>query len=535
MVLKETMKLLFSILIDSTFKVISDGFPWIIAILFFYLYTSANNYYFYSILVAAPIAALALFHLRLGNKKLTHVKKHDISVHLASMIFILLFSAAKDLVIFQAVLISTPPAIVTKEFVEKYLGHTRKNFEFTTAIAINSGTAIGLISCFLYLNYFTDRSELLENIIFCLMAVRLILTYTHQLSTLILKFPLISATKTIYLFRKSILWDSQFYKSQLHGINRHFPFLHYLMVGYWKGDRSSKHFNINNYISKNPDLTKYNGPKLFHAIIHGINEQRMYSEPDNYCDKDKILLLNHDKSHSLTPISLHIHAYYDEELWHIIEKVKDIKIIDEVIITIPFDSKVSDLSEMEVQSLLGKKSKKEIIRCENKGANIYPFLKLVNENKISNQVVCHLHTKRSPHLAFGKDWFTFLIDSLLPSECVVEQYSQAFSNDPRLGLLIPKYYKHLPNQPNHGRNKSKLTKLMQEYRINQLNVEDYPCGAMFWARKEIFYELSDIVKAPVFTNGTLSEDANLEHVIERFIGYLPKKYGKITRFVNHEN
>jgi len=270
-----------------------------------------------------------------------------------------------------------------------------------------------------------------------------------------------------------------------------------------------------------------------HGTRSSKNFKRTKSDSNNYCDEDKILLMNHGKFNIPIPISLHIHAYYDEELLYIVEKAKDIEIIDEVLITIPFDSKVSEFSETEALRLLKSKPKKEVIKCGNKGANIYPFLELINENKITNQVVCHLHTKRSPHLAFGKDWFVFLIDSLLPSESRVEQYSHEFFNDLRLGLLIPMYYKDIPNQPNHGKNKLALNKLMQQYQINQKNVADYPCGSMFWARKEILYEFSDIIKTNDFTNGGLSLDGNLEHAIERFIGYLPSKYGKITRFVSH--
>ena len=529
------MKALISIFVDSVFKVISDGFPWIIALLSIYVYTSPKSQYLYANLIVAAIALLVLFQLKSKNKIKTNLRKHSILVHLASISLILIFLITKDYIIFQAVLISIPPAIIVKELADKYLNYKFDNFDLTTTTAINSGTVIGLIFCFLYLNNFKDNSSLIEKLIIGLMAIRMILTYSHQLSALTLKSSLISTIKTIYLFRKSILWDSQFYKNQIDGINRYFPFLHYLMVGYWEGARTSKTFNLSNYIFDNPDLCDYNGSKLFHAVLHGIKEQRIKSDIYNYCYEDKILLINHEKNNILTPISLHIHAYYDEELRYIIEKVKEIDIIDEVIITIPFDSKVSEFSEIEVLKLLENKSKKELIKIKNKGANFYPFLKLINESKITNQVVCHLHTKRSPHLSFGKDWFIFLIDSLLPSESKVEQYSRAFSNDPRLGLLIPKYYKDLPNQPDLGKNKLEVYKLMQRYQVHQKNVCDYPCGGMFFARKEIFHQFSNIVKAPNFTNGALSADGNFEHAIERFIGHLPNKYGKITRFVNHGN
>lgn len=529
------MKLLISVFVDSVFKVISDGFPWIIALLSIYVYTSPKNYYLYAALIVAAIAVLVLFQLKSRNKIETNLKKHNILVYIASIFLILAFLITQDYSIFQAALISIPPAIITKELVEKYLDYKFDKFDFTTTTAINSGTSIGLIFCFIYLNNFTDRSSLIEKMIMSLMAVRMILTYSHQLSVSTLKSSLTSTIKTTYLFRKSILWDRQFYKNQLDGINRHFPFLHYLLVGYWKGARSSQNFHIGNYIFDNQDLCNYNGPKLFHAIIHGIKEQRIKSNINNYCDEDKILLINNEKINILTPISLHIHAYYDEELKYIIEKAKDIEIIDEVIITIPFDSKVSEFSEIEALELLKNKPKKEIIKIKNKGANIYPFLKLINESKITNQVVCHLHTKRSQHLAFGKDWFIFLIDSLLPSESKVEQYSRAFSFDPRLGLLIPMYYKDMPNQPNHGKNKQKVRQLMRRYQVHQKRVYDYPCGGMFFARKEIFNQFSNIVKEPNFTNGALSVDGNFEHAIERFIGYLPSKYGKITRFVSHED
>ena len=101
-------------------------------------------------------------------------------------------------------------------------------------------------------------------------------------------------------------------------------------------------------------------------------------------------------------IAIQIHVFYEEILPRIINKINNIPFkYDLYISTISKDKKDS------IEKCLQKSnaSKYEIKIYENKGRDVYPFLRQMKSHYKNYKYICHLHTKKSAHKTnLGSNW-----------------------------------------------------------------------------------------------------------------------------------
>src|SRR5205807_3737545 len=97
-------------------------------------------------------------------------------------------------------------------------------------------------------------------------------------------------------------------------------------------------------------------------------------------------------------------------------------------------------------------------------------------------LVCKLHTKRSPHLSDGDAWRRALIAGVLGSPALIDQIVDNFSADPDVGIVVAEgqIYKGVGQWTG---NKRWLDQLLPRIGIST-DIEDksFPGGSIFWIR-----------------------------------------------------
>jgi len=216
-----------------------------------------------------------------------------------------------------------------------------------------------------------------------------------------------------------------------------------------------------------------------------------------------------------------LHLYYPE-LWDEIAKyLKTLGPRFSLFVTIPHEVGVSD------QDILDRFPSAQILRCENRGRDIAPFLQVLKAiSPLGFKYVCKIHTKRSRHRVDGVKWRQDLLEKLLGSPAVVAEAKAAFDRDPRLGLLAPKDHV-IPSSFYWGSNKANVEVLALR---SGLRFDDtafsFAAGSMFWFRPEAFEPLVALdLSVDDFAPEQGQVDGTLAHAMERFFGMLVAQTG----------
>src|SRR5439155_21723677 len=106
----------------------------------------------------------------------------------------------------------------------------------------------------------------------------------------------------------------------------------------------------------------------------------------------------------------------------------------------PFDlfvSLVKDRSDHVRASIVEAFPNAYVFDFENRGRDIGPFLVLLQSGVLFQyELVCKLHTKRSPHREDGDEWRAALINGILGSSRQIELIISSFRSDPDLGMVV---------------------------------------------------------------------------------------------------
>ncbi|MEO6091866.1 MAG: rhamnan synthesis F family protein [Novosphingobium sp.] len=150
----------------------------------------------------------------------------------------------------------------------------------------------------------------------------------------------------------------------------------------------------------------------------------------------------------------------------------------------------------------------ETVLIENKGRDIGPFLDHAVDHASDGDVICHVHTKKSPELTggYGEKWRKSLFGALLTQTAV-----DAFA-DARLGLLFPDSSRSV----GWGKNRPFCEKIAAN--LNQgLNPHPgpIPAGNMFFARVEVARAMRDATGGMDWPREPVPYDGSVLHAIER--------------------
>ncbi|GBG96551.1 rhamnan synthesis F family protein [Lactococcus termiticola] len=240
-------------------------------------------------------------------------------------------------------------------------------------------------------------------------------------------------------------------------------------------------------------------------------------------------------------IAVHLHVFYPELLADFLEAFGEFSFAYDLFLTTNTDEKEAMIKkELEERAV-----KAEVIRTENFGRDVMPFLALRDQLR-QYDIVGHFHTKRSLEAAFfaGESWRTELMDMLLkPADNIMRN----FEARPDLGIVIadmPSFFRLNKIVDPDNENKkiapylNNLWERMGLGDIRKVNFHDFSTytmsyGTFFWAKTEVIEPLFAVeIKPSEIPPEPLPQNTML-HAIERILVYMA--WGKDMDFAISKN
>ena len=166
-----------------------------------------------------------------------------------------------------------------------------------------------------------------------------------------------------------------------------------------------------------------------------------------------------------------------------------------------------------------------IMLVENRGRDIYPFIKILKFIiSLDYKILCKIHGKKSVYRNDGDVIRGELIKGLIGTHASVEELINAFNENPKLGLMLPR--KYLLNHTDL--NMTFDHKLVGEL-SNQLEIifsyDQFPAGSMYWVRPQAIIQLLKLSSGKNFELESGLVDGTAAHGVERLIANLVKSNG----------
>lgn len=236
-------------------------------------------------------------------------------------------------------------------------------------------------------------------------------------------------------------------------------------------------------------------------------------------------------------VAVTIHAFHLDLLDELLERVRWIPGRVSVFVTTNEIDQIGHIDE-RITAVVGDVPR-AVRFTPNAGRNFGPLLAGLDHDLRANDVVLHLHTKKS--LASGseqREWRHHLLDGLLPSPAGAQAIVSALATDDApdadfvdaiadrparpIGLIHTTTWPGLPTFANHWLgNRGLGEQLFSALGLDPADASgwlDYPVGGMFWARTDTLVPLLDLtIQFAEFGEELGQTDRTLAHAIERVI------------------
>jgi lipopolysaccharide biosynthesis protein len=313
--------------------------------------------------------------------------------------------------------------------------------------------------------------------------------------------------------------------------------LHYLREGARKGRDPHAFFDTDWYLASNPDVAAAGINPLVHYLRSGAAEGRapnptLQSVFARSAEQRMVSTTPHRVSvpdlfevRGLVPrgsIAIVLHLYYPDlwiEMREAIERIRQ-----------PFDlfvSLVKGSSEHMRPRIKQAFPNAHVFDFENRGRDIGPFLVLLQSGLLFQyELICKLHTKRSPHREDGSEWRGALISGVLGNPTQIDHIVSSFRSDPDIGMVVADgniYRGH----HHWASNEPILAKLLSRIGISP-DVRDraFPGGSIFWIRPLLLRTLEGAgIRIEDFEPEPVQEDGSLPHAVERMFGLICEDAG----------
>ncbi len=158
-----------------------------------------------------------------------------------------------------------------------------------------------------------------------------------------------------------------------------------------------------------------------------------------------------------------------------------------------------------------------VVSAPNRGRDIAPFLWQARAAVDAGaELICKVHTKRSPHRSDGEQWRKDLYAKLLGGQYPVRSVVQAFARNAALGLLTAEGHV-VSGAFYRGANEARVMGLAARLGYHGDPAPFvFPAGSMFWARSDALRPMLDLGLAPDdFEEEARQLDGTLAHALER--------------------
>ena len=232
-------------------------------------------------------------------------------------------------------------------------------------------------------------------------------------------------------------------------------------------------------------------------------------------------------------IIIQAHLFYYDLLDEIINKTNNIPTKFDLFITITsLNNRIFIENYIKNYSLANNY---EIMIVENKGRDVYPFLKQLKSVFKNYKYVCHIHTKKTkiiiiPNL--GQLWRKYIFNNLLGSKEIISEILSNFENFKKLGFIFPETYhevylafgKQLNNKDRYYMDII-LKRLFPKNKFKVGTMIDFPEGNMFWAKISSIYQIFNTDFDDIIPEEKGQRDGTILHGIERIWIFIVKVNG----------
>jgi hypothetical protein len=184
-------------------------------------------------------------------------------------------------------------------------------------------------------------------------------------------------------------------------------------------------------------------------------------------------------------IAVHLHLYYLNLLHELVGYFTNMPYGFDLYVTV-VEGNDKKIAQEVRKALKGAKLRTLfVIRVENRGRDVAPFLSIFATRYQEYDYICHVHSKKSLFTgSVQDDWRTYLFQSLFGSADLIKRIFGLFVSSPAIGIVYPATFEQMPYWAHSWlSNRQSAHRLAHRLGI-ALDVSkyvDYPVGSMFWA------------------------------------------------------
>lgn len=250
---------------------------------------------------------------------------------------------------------------------------------------------------------------------------------------------------------------------------------------------------------------------------------KLNAQHATYYEKVHKSLKTHVKTSNTAAV---IHLYYPESWSVISRKLKKITEFDlDVFVSLP------EKEAGFTQNILKDFPNAFVYISPNRGRDVLPFMAIIEQlYNLQYKNVLKIHSKKSTHRTDGGDWFSDLVNALIPGEISLQKKLIKALEKPNTGLVGPAgNYTSLT--VNFDANGVYMTDVVNKlygkkcaYDTLQLHRGDYGffAGTMLWLNIESIKPLFIFNKVKYFNEEKGQIDATFAHALERLLGVIPE-------------
>jgi len=322
----------------------------------------------------------------------------------------------------------------------------------------------------------------------------------------------------------SLFFDEKYYSNKYHDLVKCEDLVdHFIRYGWKEGRNPSAIFDVQKYMSKNNcwDIN----PLVHYHIYRSIDGAEPEKPPafeytyKNFVKNANALIIddlpNISKNNNKIKWAILAHVHYEDLVDEIIIKAKECNCSNLLLTT---NSKEKE--KIILRELKNKFNGDYHVRIvPNTGRDVAPFFNEFTDKYFDFQLICKLHTKKSPHISNGSQWRTYLFDNLLPNEVCVENFLNYINCGSALGLSFPVPMSGTSND-DWGANRDIANKILERLNLNKFSIDQelvYPSATMFWFKPCALKKIFNALTYDNFECEPLPFDGTTAHAIERLI------------------
>lgn len=202
---------------------------------------------------------------------------------------------------------------------------------------------------------------------------------------------------------------------------------------------------------------------------------------------------------------IHIHAFYPDVLQEMLDRFVGPAQQARFLITTTTKKNYEAIRRIVEERRLFKA---QVIQTENVGRDVGPLLDHVIDQAGDSDVICHVHTKKSPDVGgtYGEKWRRSLYGTVLTQTAV-----DAFG-DSNLGLLFPDFSRSV----GWGKNLEFCQAIARKFDVGlKAHPGPIPIGNMFFARVEVVRAMKQATQGTQWPREPVPYDGSVLHAVER--------------------